>query len=206
MKPIIDKDKSLMNAFALVRETHIELAELYKDFEAELNKFKFVSIHNGSDVGTERSTSLNNPAYWLFPYTSRTFVKNADNSDNQWYASASMIHYNRSKDEPIIPRLLIGFVKKEIAHSNLFEYWWLVSMYESDYGRLIQNSKGKIVDDITDQEWFRVKPVKGDDKGSEKWYDEGYIYSKKLTSLSNKNDVRELAETLNDKYNSVLGL
>jgi hypothetical protein len=61
---------------------------------------------------------------------------------------------------------------------------------------------GEEVLKVSDDEWFEVIPVKGDGKGSEHWYDKGYVYSVKLTSIENRKNVSELAKKLHEKYNA----
>jgi hypothetical protein len=212
----MDKDETLKNAFNLVRQTHIELASLYKDLEAVMENAGFISAHSKREIGTERRLSLDSPDYWLYPFTSRFFVEvNCMRPANR-YLGISMIHYNRSEDKPIIPRMLIGIAYRNQPYYKEFKDWWLVSMYESEWGKEIKegHKNGELIANLDDgesyqfedEEWFKIIPKLGEGKGSEWWYDHGYIYSKRLTEIRNREDVKGLADTLINKYGEVSSL
>jgi hypothetical protein len=208
----MNKDETLKNAFHIVRQTHIELASLYKDFEAEIlsnKEIKIISAQKGNEVGTKNSLSIQKPDYWLYPFTSRYFVEAEVERPSRWYLGISMIHYNISENTPIEPRILIGIANKKHPYAKEFEKWWLVSMFESNYGREIFEDKeanftqvkGAKPFKLKDGTWYKVIPELRDQSI---WYDVGYLYSKRLTEIRNREDVKGLSDILISKFNDVL--
>jgi len=181
-------EENLKNAFQVVRETFIELGQLMQDFEAELDGLE--SLHTGNEIGTEISKSLKLSHNWLFRYVARYYGVTTDDSNRNWYAGASMIYFVQN-EEPIVPTLIIGVLRTSRPEQKPFPYWWVSSLYRAEEEREVS---------YIGNNWYKVKPVTDKIKNSEKWYDEGYYYSIKLTDIKNKQIVTKLAKELSNKF------
>lgn len=188
------KEENLKNAFAVVRQVFTELGPLINDFEAEIDGLK--PLHTGNEIGTELSKSLNHSDRWLFKYIARYYAENLKEKKRKWYAGCSVIHFGRN-NKAIVPRFLIGVIKKVKPIKKEYHYWWLSSMYRSDVAAIDSDEFNGQIDD---HNWYKIKSNTTGEKESEMWYDEGYLYSVKLTDIKDKQDVTKLAKELSNKF------
>lgn len=198
-----DQD-NLKNAFRLVNQIFIEVALLIQDFESVFidKGDDFISLHNGHEIGTESSNSLNVGGKWLKKYVMRYFLPKSKKESFEHLLGIG-VAYNFDHQKDASPKLILGIIENDFNEGNheKYYYWWIPFLYDSKEMHKFEPEITS-VSDLESRTWYSLDPSPSA-KLNLPLFGKGYLYFTDLLDVQSFDDVKKLADELREKYKSL---
>ena len=202
---IMDSPKeNLRNAFQMVQKTLEETSVLIKDFEGELlNKENgLISLHNGTEIGTESSNSVNVGEKWLKKFVMRYYLPKKHEHSYKHLLGIS-VAYNFEAEPNESPKLILGIIDNSLIKQNKekYYYWWIPFLYASkSLHKYEPNVSSR--SELKAGTWYKVDPSPSE-KHHIPLFESGHLYFVDLLDVKSKADVKNLAVELKCKYEAL---